>query len=224
MGLAADKAAVRDYLAYKDAQIRAPELFAVGAGRDALAAADLPERFVLKSTSGWAQNRFVACPCAMRGSVSATPSPSGTSGTTGASSGSSTTAAFQALARGGGDRDPARITEYKFYCIMGEPQFFMYMTDRTGNDVRCSLFDLQWRPTPFHWSGYPAHRRTAGEAARRLREDARRGPAPLRGLHARPRRLPRMRRAGLLLGADLRRAAGRATPSCRGSRTRSSPR
>jgi hypothetical protein len=182
MGIAADKAAVRDYLRYKDAQIPAPALYAVGAGRDALLAADLPERYVLKSTSGWAQNRFVACPVrdARRHLGDAVAEWDRWDH-------------WRFLGelhyRGIPKRwlaeevigTAARITEYKFYCIMGEPQFFMYMTDRSGNDVRCSLFDPQWRPTPFHWSGYPptaerpekrpaAYEKMLAEA-RRLSED-----------------------------------------------------
>jgi hypothetical protein len=156
MGIAADKAAVREYLTYKNAQIRAPELLAVGEGKDEFLAADLPDRFVLKSTSGWAQNRFVD------GLTDAGRQELGSS-----IAEWDTWDHWRVLGelhyRGIPKRwlaeqvigPVSRITEYKFYCIMGEPQFFMYMTDRSGNDARCSLFDLQWRPTPFHWSGYP---------------------------------------------------------------------
>jgi hypothetical protein len=182
MTLTADKAAVRQYLRYKGAQIPAPELYAVGAGARDLLAADLPERFVLKSTSGWAQNRFVdgASP-EVRRDLAAT--------VTEWERWDHWRLLGELHYRGIAKRwlaeevigSPARISEYKFYCIMGEPQFFMYMTDRAGNDVRCSLFDLKWRPTPFHWSGYahtadrPDRRPAAFEKmlaeARRLSED-----------------------------------------------------
>lgn len=182
MGIAADKAAVRNYLRYKNAQILAPELYAVGEGAGTLLAAELPERFVLKSTSGWAQNRFVDG-----------------LGRDGRRRLADTVAEWDRTDhwrllgelhyRGIPKRwlaeevigTPARIAEYKFYCLMGEPQFFMYMTDREGHDVRCSLFDPQWRPTPFHWSGHPptaeppekrpaAYEKMLAEA-RRLSED-----------------------------------------------------
>lgn len=182
MAVAADKAAVRHYLHHKNAQIPAPELYGVGTGADDLLAADLPDRFVLKSTSGWAQNRFVAdtLPAARR-NLAATVSEWQrwdhwrVLGELHYRDIPKRWLAEQVIG------PAARISEYKFYCIMGEPQFFMFMTDRAGNDVRCSLFDLKWRLTPFHWSGYaqtadrPERRPAAFEKmvaeARRLSED-----------------------------------------------------
>jgi hypothetical protein len=157
MQIAADKIAVRDYLTYKNAQIAAPELLAVGATPESLLAADLPDRYVLKSASGWAQNRFVDDPTPEARRALA-----------------STLAEWELWDhwrylgelhyRGIPKRwlaeevigAPQRINEYKFYCLMGEPQFSMYMTDRTDTGIRCSLFDTKWRPTPFHWTGHPA--------------------------------------------------------------------
>lgn len=155
--IAADKVGVRDYLRYKNAQIHAPELYAVGTTAEEFFAADLPDRFVLKSGSGWAQNRFVA------------------DGSPAARQGLADTLAEWELwdhwrflgelhYRGIPKRwlaeaivEPVgRIAEYKFYCLMGEPQFFLYQTDRTDTGVRTALFDPQWRPTPFHWVGHPA--------------------------------------------------------------------
>lgn len=155
--IAADKVGVRDYLRYKNAQILAPELYAVGSTVEEFLAADLPDRFVLKSGSGWAQNRFVedGSPAARRQL-------------------GATLAEWELWDhwrflgelhyRGIPKRwlaeeivEPVgRITEYKFYCLMGEPQFFMYLTDRMDTGVRKALFDTHWRPTPFHWTGHPA--------------------------------------------------------------------
>lgn len=181
MAVAADKAAVRDYLAYKNAQIRAPELYAVGAGHETLMAADLPPRYVLKSTSGWAQNRFVDGLTTPRAALAGTVAEWDrwdhwrVLGELHYREIPKRWLAEENITAG------APINEYKFYCIMGEPQFFMFMTDREGNEARCSLFDLQWRPTPFHWSGYPPNaeapdRRPAAyekmlAEARRLSED-----------------------------------------------------
>ena len=156
MQIAADKIAVRDYLRYKGAQILAPELLAIGETGDDLMTADLREPFVLKSTSGWAQNRFVDdfSPEARRALAA-------------------TVADWdrwdhwrflgELHYRGIPKRWLAekligpvpRIREYKFYCLMGEPQFFMYVTDRTDEDFHSALFDTRWRPTPFHWTGHP---------------------------------------------------------------------
>ena len=155
--IAADKVGVRDYLRYKNAQILAPELLGVGTTPEDFLSARLPDRFVLKSGSGWAQNRFVedASPATRRKLAE-------------------TLAEWELWDhwrflselhyRGIPKRwlaeeiiGPAeRICEYKFYCLMGEPQFFMYVTDRTDAGIRCALFDPQWRPTPFHWIGHPA--------------------------------------------------------------------
>lgn len=154
--IAADKIAVRDYLRYKNAQILAPELYGVGSTPEEYLAADLPSAYVLKSASGWAQHRFVsgASPAARReladtldewnlwdhwrflGELHYRGIPK-------------RWLAEEVIG------PSAKITEYKFYCLMGEPQFFMYMTDRTDIGVRCSLFDPEWRPTPFQWSGHP---------------------------------------------------------------------
>jgi len=55
MTLAADKIAVRDYLAFKGARIGAPRLVAAGEDPAALMRADLPPAFVLKSAHGSGQ-------------------------------------------------------------------------------------------------------------------------------------------------------------------------
>ncbi len=59
MSLAADKIAVRDYLDFKGAAVRAPELIAFGSAPEDLAATELPARFVLKSSHGSGQVRIV---------------------------------------------------------------------------------------------------------------------------------------------------------------------
>ena len=173
--------------------------------RGSLLAADLPERFVLKSASGWAQNRFVDDPAPEARRALA-----------------STLAEWELWDhwrflgelhyRGIPKRwlaeevigAPQRINEYKFYCLMGEPQFFMYMTDRTDTGVRCSLFD-----TAMAADALPLDR-----PSRRRAERPERVPAAFEKMLAEARRLSEdfmhvrvdfleMRRSGLLLRADL---------------------
>ena len=182
MQLAADKVAVRDYLRYKGAQFDAPELLGVGDTGAELLGANLPQHYVFKSTSGWAQNRFVdECSPDVRRELVATLAEW--------DSWDHWRFLSELHYRGLPKRwlaervigDVPRINEYKFYCIMGEPQFFMYITDRTDGNFRSALFDPQWRPAPFHWTGHattaeqPERRPAAYEKmlaeARRLSED-----------------------------------------------------
>jgi hypothetical protein len=157
MGIASDKVAVRDYLAFKGSEILPPDMFASGASASDLLAADLPSSFVLKSTAGWAQNIFVD---------EANPIPR------------------RSLAmsveewrvwdhwrflgemhyRGIPKRWLAEqiigsvplIREFKFYCILGEPVFVLYIADRTETKFNCAILDMDWRQTDFHWADHPA--------------------------------------------------------------------
>jgi hypothetical protein len=73
-----------------------------------------------------------------------------------------------------------QIRECKFYCILGEPIFVLYITDRSETKYNCALLDLKWQQADYHWSDYPAtirapERPAAFEQmlaeARRLSED-----------------------------------------------------
>jgi hypothetical protein len=177
MRLAADKVAVRDYLGYKGTAIRAPELYAAGGTGAELLAAELPDRFVLKSAAGYAQNLFID------GTV-----PQDRAALAAAVEAWRAWDHWRMLGelhyRGIPKRWLAEeivgpmheITEFKFYCIMGEPLFCLYLTDRAPGRIRCALFDMAWRPTPFHWAGHPptAERPRPPRAFEAMLADARR--------------------------------------------------
>jgi hypothetical protein len=179
--IAADKVAVRDYLAFKGAEIPAPELYASGETGKDLLRADLPARFVLKSTAGWAQNIFVdeTNPVSRRSLAASV-------------------AEWRAWDhwrflgemhyRGIPKRWLAEqtigpvplIREFKFYCILGEPMFVLYIADRDATKFNCAILDMKWQQTDFHWADHPATiqqpPRPAGfeqmiAEARRLSED-----------------------------------------------------
>lgn len=156
MTLAADKAAVRSYLRYKEAEIPAPELYGVFASGEELVNARLPRRFVLKSTFGCGKHHFIdeAEPLRRRALAS------------------------QLYRLGEWDHwrimgemhyrgIPKRwlaeenvgpvdsITEYKFYCLHGQPIFVLFISERSPGRFRHALFDLNWGPVDFHWNGHP---------------------------------------------------------------------
>lgn len=156
MTLAADKVAVRDYLRFKGAEIPAPELYGVFSTGEELAAARLPQRFVLKSSFGCGQHHFLdeVEPVRRR--------------------------ALASRLRRLGEWDHWRILgemhyrgirkrwlaeenvgpvesiqEYKFYCLHGQPIFVLYISDRGPGRFRHALFDLNWGPVEFQWNGHP---------------------------------------------------------------------
>lgn len=156
MTLAADKAAVRDYLRYKGAEIPAPELYGTFSSGEELAAAQLPKRYVLKSTFGCGKHHFLdeVEPIRRR--------------------------ALASQLHRLGEWDHWRIlgemhyrgipkrwlaeenvgpaetmTEYKFYCLHGQPIFVLFISDRGPGRFRHALFDLNWGPVDFHWNGHP---------------------------------------------------------------------
>ena len=99
---------------------------------------------------------------------------------------------------------PSGITEYKFYCLMGQPQFFMYfISDRTraGSAARSST-STGGRST-FHWNGHPesAERpaRVPAASSKMLAE----AKARCRRTSSTSASTSSNRRAGLLLRADL---------------------
>lgn len=155
MSLAADKAAVRDYLDYKGAQILAPELYSVFSSGQEFAEADLPERFVLKSTFGYSQNHFVNETDGVERRRLA-----------GKIAGWNTWDHWRMMGelhyRGIEKRwlaeevicDMPKVREYKFYCIHGQPIFVLYITGREDGEYKHALFDMNWQPLDFHWNGH----------------------------------------------------------------------
>lgn len=152
ISLCSDKIAVRDYLSWKGAEVLPPRLIATGSTPEELAAIDLPDRFVLKSTFGSGQNHI----------------ESGKGGPTPVADLAGKVARWNAwdFWRKNAElhyRDiPKRWLveefvpasgeklEFKIFCICGEPQFIAVITER-GRDgeagldgVRHALFDLNW--------------------------------------------------------------------------------
>ena len=155
MTLGADKAAVRDYLAYKGAEIRAPELYAVVSTGQELVEADLPERYVLKSTFGYSQNHFVqetggAERRRLAGKIAEW------------NAWDHWRLMGELHYRGIEKRwlaeevicDLQKVREYKFYCLHGQPIFVLYITERQDGGYKHALFDMNWRPLDFHWNGH----------------------------------------------------------------------
>lgn len=145
MSLAADKIAVRDYLAWKRAEIPAPALLAWGESEADLAATVLPRRYVLKSAFGSGQNHIED------------------------GRGRTTRAGLAQMVRGWREWDQWRRTgelhyrplqkrwlveeylpagreklEFKFYCLHGEPAFVTVITERNGRHYRRAVYDLDW--------------------------------------------------------------------------------
>ena len=170
MGLTADKIAVRSYLTYKGARYLPPETVATGSQPEELLSAPLPKRFALKATSSSGQNYFE-------------------DGTRGASRAELVAMvsrwnqteywrhAGEMHYRGLRKRwqveelvgSPDQITEYKFYCLHGEPMFILVISGRSGSSYDCALFDLDWKLVDFHWRGYSA---TAASTERPAQLDA----------------------------------------------------
>jgi hypothetical protein len=156
MTLAADKVAVRDYLRFKGAEIRAPELFAVVSTGEELIEARLPERFVLKSTFGYAQNHFVTDPDGAERRRLAGQLPIWSAWDHWRMMG-------ELHYRGIPKRwlaeeligEVSKIREYKFYCLHGQPIFVLYITGRVEDGYQHALFDMNWQPLDFHYKGHP---------------------------------------------------------------------
>lgn len=160
MSLVADKIAVRDYLCYRGGAIKAPELIAFSDRPADLALVDLPRQFALKSAYGSGQNHIETL-------TKNTPRP-----------------ALIAKAAAWMDYDQWRSTgefhyrdlpkrwlveefvpsrrgqiEYKLFCMMGEPVFFLVVKDREDSKdsgrYKRNLYDLDWKRVDFHWRGNP---------------------------------------------------------------------
>jgi hypothetical protein len=178
MSLAADKLAVRDYLAWVGASVAAPGLIACGLRPDDLPVADLPERFVLKSTYGSGQvhiedGRRTVDRAALRDMVA---------GWAGFDQWRHT---GELHYRGLPKRwlveeyveARRRKYEYKVFCTLGEPVFVMVITERDEDGrYRRALYDLSWRPLAFTTRGIEPDPRPVPrpEDLERVLEEARR--------------------------------------------------
>ncbi len=146
MSLAADKIAVRDYLAFKGVDIPAPALVAVGEGPEDLLSTRLPRRYALKSAFGSGQNHIED------------------------GSGRSDRGALARKVDDWRNWDQWRRTgemhyrsvpkrwlveeflpaeserlEFKFWCLHGEPVFVTVITERDGKSYRKAVYDLDWQ-------------------------------------------------------------------------------
>jgi hypothetical protein len=165
MTLAADKIAVRDYLAFKGARIAAPRLIATGEDPVALMRTDLPESFVLKSAHGSGQvhvERAGACtPPRVLAARAARWRRIDQWRRTG-----------EMHYRGVPKRwlveecvpARARRLEFKIACFNGEPAYLTVITERGRAGYRRATYDCDWRP--------------AGLGVRGLEEDPRPVPRP----------------------------------------------
>ena len=181
MSLAADKIAMRDYLRFKGAMFAAPEILAKGSTAEELDKATLPRRFVLKATASSGQNHF-------EDGARPTPRAELVAKLDHWNSLDYWRHAGEMHYRSIEKRwlveellTPSdKLVEYKFYCIHGEPIFVLVISDRVGTNYNCALFDMDWKPSQFHWRGYPATARSTSrpaafhkliDEARRLSED-----------------------------------------------------
>lgn len=165
MTLAADKIAVRDYLAFKGARIGAPRLIATGADPAALMRLELPRAFVLKSSHGSGQvhiERDGACtpPRALAARAARWRRVDQWRRT------------GEMHYRGVPKRwlieelvpARARKLEFKVACFHGEPAYVTVITER-GRDGYCrATYDCDWQP--------------AGLLVQGLAEDTRPVPRP----------------------------------------------
>jgi len=180
MSLAADKIAVRDYLDFKGARVRGPELIAFGSAPEGLAATDLPARFVLKSSYGSGQVRIVDATPAARADLERTVAG---------------WVEFDQWRHTGGlhYRDLPRRwlveefvpatrekLEFKVFCFMGEPVFISVITERDGSEYSRAMFDTDWQRLHYGTRGLahdprpvarPDDLATVLEQARLLSED-----------------------------------------------------
>lgn len=156
MTLAADKAAVRQYLQLKGAEIRPPELFGIFDTGEQLASAILPRRFILKSTFGCGSHHFLDEDGTDRRRVVA-------SRLNQLGEWDHWRIMAEMHYRGIPKRwlaeenvGPAEtMKEYKFYCLHGQPIFVLYISNRTAGRFRHALFSLNWGPLDFYWNGHP---------------------------------------------------------------------
>jgi hypothetical protein len=147
MTLAADKIAVRDYLAFKGARIAPPALIAVGCDPADLQRIDLPGSFALKSAHGSGQvhlERSGACtPQRVLAARAAAWWRIDQWRRTGEMH-------YRAVPKRWLVEElvPAarRRLEYKIACFNGEPSYITVITERGPEGYRRATYDCDWRP------------------------------------------------------------------------------
>jgi hypothetical protein len=145
MSMAADKIAVRAYLAWKGVAIRPPEMLAMGTDPAELADLALPDRFVLKSAYGSGQNHVEGgSPPTARADLVATVA------------GWSRWDQWRQTGELHYRCLPKRWLveefvearreklEFKFFCFAGEPAFVTVITERNGHAYKRAVYDLEW--------------------------------------------------------------------------------
>jgi hypothetical protein len=159
MSLAADKRAVRDYLAYKGAAIQPPALHATLDDPEAILEVDLPERFVFKPTFS---SRRVHVE---DGVGEGQPTPRADLVRKAA------VWSRKDLWRGTGELHyrpiprrwiveeyvpGRRRLEYRLFCFMGEPVYYSVIIERKGEAIRHAVLDLDGRPFRAQFAGFPS--------------------------------------------------------------------
>lgn len=181
MTLAADKVAVRDYLAFKGARVPAPRLIATGDDPARLQRLDLPGSFVLKSAHGSGQvhvERDGACtPPRVLAAHAARWQRIDQWRRTGEMH-------YRGVPKRWliEERVPARSLklEFKIACFHGEPAYVTVITERGRDGYRRATYDCDWKPARLTVQGLaedtrPVPRPAALDVmlaeARRLSED-----------------------------------------------------
>lgn len=155
MSLCAEKLGLRDYIAFKGAESRAPRVVASGLDACELLDIDLPDQYVLKSTHGCAQHHF--------------EKPEMKTPRKELQRKVKSWLAFDRWRRTGEMhyRDmPKRwlaeevigrqedLLEIKVFCSMGQPLYCLVTSERTGHEYRYGLVDMNWNPVHFYRRGY----------------------------------------------------------------------
>lgn len=165
MALAADKIAVRGYLAFKGARIASPALIASGDAPGALLQLDLPDSFALKSAHGSGQVHLERKGAFTPPRVLAERARAWQRVDHWRRTGE---LHYRAVPKRWLVEElvPAarRKLEYKITCFRGEPAFVTVITERTREGYRRATYDCDWRP--------------AGLGVRGLTEDTRPVPRP----------------------------------------------
>lgn len=157
MSLVADKIAVRDYLRYRVGRIKPPRMLAHGWTPADLAKADLPSRFVLKSSFGSGQNHVEKgekpTPRAELVEKVAQWMTYDQWRSTGEFHYRNVPKRW--LAEEYVPSDPGEQIECKIFCMMGEPVFILVVKGRDRKGYRRNILLPDWTPTDFHWKGFP---------------------------------------------------------------------
>ncbi|WP_181164570.1 ATP-grasp fold amidoligase family protein [Amaricoccus solimangrovi] len=157
MSLVADKIAVRDYVRYRGGCIQPPRLIAQGWTPRDLAGANLPARFVLKTSFGSGQNHIERGETPTRRSDLVAKLARWMGYDQWRSTGEFHYRAVPKrwLVEEYVPSAPGGQLEYKIFCMMGEPVFILVVKGRNEHGYRRNLYTPDWKPTAFHWKGFP---------------------------------------------------------------------